>query len=389
MKLTVIGFGQAGGKILDKFRRFDKKHGYSISECCLAINSAEPDLMGLKNIHNKLLIGQTRVKGHGVGAKPDLGAEITKENMDEILRTLDNIPVHQTDGFLLMAGLGGGTGSGGLPILAEKLRNIYSEPIYALGILPSKEEGGIYSLNAARSFRTLVDNIDNLLLVDNESWRKSQETLKEGFQDINQKIIQRLGVLFGAGELESKNIPESVVDSSEIINTLEKGNISVIGYANEKVDNKNEYLGGFINKLKNSDGQIENSSRSTTRITNLIQKATMGTLSVPCDIKTSQSALLIVSGPSEYLDRKGIEKGTQWLENQIDSKEVRGGDYPVENSKHVACVLLLSGVTGIPRIKELQNMAIEAQEKNKEIKQNKEEKFQDLIEEGDELDPLR
>ncbi|MFB6142359.1 MAG: cell division protein, partial [Halorientalis sp.] len=89
------------------------------------------------------------------------------------------------------------------------------------------------------------------------------------------------------------------------------------------------------------------------------------------------------------LNRKGIERGRKWLEEQTGSMEVRGGDYPVPDSGYVAGVILLSGVHDVPRIKELQQVAIEAQDNIEEIRQESEGNLEELVEdEDDELDPL-
>jgi len=76
------------------------------------------------------------------------------------------VAVHEIDAFLVVAGLGGGTGSGGAPVIARHLKRIHTEPVYGLGILPGSDEGGIYTLNAARSLKTFVDEVDNLMLFD-------------------------------------------------------------------------------------------------------------------------------------------------------------------------------------------------------------------------------
>ena len=130
MKLAMIGFGQAGGKIVDKFLAYDERTGSSIVRSAVAVNTAKADLLGLERIpeENRVLIGQARVKGHGVGADNELGAEIAEEDIDEIQGAIDNIPVHEIDAFLIVAGLGGGTGSGGSPVLAKHLKRIYTEP---------------------------------------------------------------------------------------------------------------------------------------------------------------------------------------------------------------------------------------------------------------------
>ncbi|MDG5777362.1 tubulin/FtsZ family protein [Haloarculaceae archaeon H-GB11] len=392
MKLAMIGFGQAGGKIVDKFLEYDQETGSGIVRSAAAVNTAKADLLGLEHIPqgNRVLIGQARVKGHGVGADNELGAEIAEEDIDEIQGAIDNIPVHEIDAFLIVAGLGGGTGSGGAPVLAKHLKRIYTEPVYGLGILPAGDEGGIYTLNAARSFQTFVNEVDNLLVFDNDNWRKSGESLEAGYDEINDEIVRRFGVLFGAGEVTgSDQVAESVVDSSEIINTLAGGGVSTVGYAAEEVEIGGS-SGGLLSRFKGDGGDDDgmDAANTTNRITSLVRKATLGRLTLPCEVEGAERALLVLSGPPQHLNRKGIERGRKWLEEQTGSMEVRGGDYPL-NEPSVASAVLLSGVHNVPRIKELQQVAIEAQDNIDEIRDQSEENLEALVEDDeDELDPL-
>ncbi|WP_251342608.1 tubulin/FtsZ family protein [Haloplanus halophilus] len=395
MKLAMIGFGQAGGKIVDKFLEYDQRTGSEIVRAAVAVNTAKADLMGLEHIpqEQRVLIGQSRVKGHGVGADNELGAEIAEEDIGEIQGAIDGIPVHEVDAFLVVAGLGGGTGSGGAPVLAKHLKRIYTEPVYGLGILPGSDEGGIYTLNAARSFQTLVNEVDNLLVFDNDAWRKTGESVQSGYDEINDEIVRRFGILFGAGEVrEGQEVAESVVDSSEIINTLSGGGVSTVGYASETVEPQKKKSGGLLSKLTGNDESIEDqldSANTTNRITSLVRKAALGRLTLPCEIDGTERALLVMAGPSAYLNRKGIERGRKWLEEQTGSMEVRGGDYPVNDSDFVASAILLSGVTNVPRIKELQQVAIEAQDNISEIREESEANLQNLVEDDeDELESL-
>ncbi|WP_050049385.1 tubulin/FtsZ family protein [Halanaeroarchaeum sulfurireducens] len=387
----MIGFGQAGGKVLDKFLEYDERTGSGIVRAAVAVNTAKADLMGLEHVDedNRVLIGQSRVKGHGVGADNELGAEIAEEDVGEIQGAIDNIPVHEVDAFLLISALGGGTGSGGAPVLAKHLKRIYTEPVYGLGILPGKDEGGIYTLNAARSFQTFVHEVDNLLVFDNDAWRKAGESVAGGYDEINEEIATRFGILFGAGEIDgSDDVAESVVDSSEIINTLAGGGISTVGYASETVQQQDS--GGLLSRFRGEDDMAgEDSASTTNRITSLVRKAALGRLTLPCEIDGSERALLVVAGPANYLNRKGIERGRKWLEEQTGSMEVRGGDYPVGDSDKVASVVLLSGVTNVPRIKELQGKAIEAQDNIEEIREESDENLKELVEDDqDELESL-
>ncbi len=69
--------------------------------------------------------------------------------------------------------------------------------------------------------------------------------------------------------------------------------------------------------------------------------------------------------------------------------EVRGGDYPLPGESKVAASVMLSGVSKVPRIKELQRVAIEAQDNIEEIRQQSEANLRELVDDGtDELEPL-
>ncbi|MFC6954020.1 tubulin/FtsZ family protein [Halorubellus litoreus] len=386
MKLAIIGFGQAGGKVLDEFIAFDRQTKGSVVRGAIAVNTAKADLRGLEHVpeDRRVLVGQTRVKGHGVGADNELGAEIAEEDMGEIQSAIDDIPTHEVDAFLVVAGLGGGTGSGGAPVLAKHLKRIYSEPVYGLGILPGSDEGGIYTLNAARSFQTFVREADNLLVFDNDGWRHSGESLEGGYDSINREIVRRLNVLFSAGEVgDGDAVAESVVDASEIINTLGNGGVSSIGYAVDHVDRGDSGLLSRFSKKQLDDVD------TTNRITSLVRKATLGRLTLPCEVQGAERALLVVAGPPEYLNRKGIERGRTWLEEQTGSMEVRGGDFPMPKESSVACVVLLSGVTNVPRVKQLQAVAVEAMDNIDDLREQSDANLDALLDTGDEkLPPL-
>ena len=111
MRVFFIGFGQAGGKVVDMFMEQDKTNLFR----AIAVNTARTDLLGLKQIpmKDRVLIGQTVVKGHGVGTENALGAKITRDEIDPIVTAIESIGTHDIDAFVIVAGLGGGTGSGG------------------------------------------------------------------------------------------------------------------------------------------------------------------------------------------------------------------------------------------------------------------------------------
>jgi cell division GTPase FtsZ len=327
--------------------------------------------MGLKHIElkDRILIGQTVVKGHGVGTDNAAGAKITMDDADAILSAIDHKGTHDIDAFLIITGLGGGTGSGGTPVLVRQLRKVYHEPVYVLGILPAPEEGRLYSFNAARSLATLIKEADNTFIFDNSAWKNEGESVKSAFSRLNDEIVRRFGVLFRAGEIGKAGVGEMVVDSSEIINTLRGGGISTVGYAIAAVttSRSKKSVSGIIDGIKGSIRKREAAEEvllgedRTAKIISLARRAMLGRLTLPCDFSTAERALVLVAGPPDELDRKGIEKAKSWVEENIAGVEVRGGDYPV-NSNYVAAVILLSTIGSAPRIKELLSIARETKE---------------------------
>ena len=130
MKVLIIGLGQAGGKIADEFTLDDKKSEFSGTIKCITANTAKSDLMGLRYIsmEDRILIGETVVKGHGVGADNKKGAKIMEDEIDVILNRVSNLDVSNRDAFFVIAGLGGGTGSGAISIVCNSLKQIYDLP---------------------------------------------------------------------------------------------------------------------------------------------------------------------------------------------------------------------------------------------------------------------
>jgi cell division GTPase FtsZ len=384
MRVFLIGFGQAGGKVVDMFIEQDKTHLFR----AVVANTARTDLLGLKHIplKDRVLIGQTVVKGHGVGTDNALGAKITRDEIDSIVAAIEGIGTHDIDAFVIVAGLGGGTGSGGTPVLAQHLKTLYQEPVYTIGILPSPEEGRLYSYNAARSLTTLVDVADNTFIFDNAAWRKEGESIKTAYDRINDEIVRRFGVLFRAGEVGQAGIGEMVVDSSEIINTLRGGGLTTVGFAkteavSNRVKQRQGPLSGLLGGFKKKEGaaqQLLGDDRSA-KILSLVRSAVLGRLTLPCNFHSANRALILLVGPPEEMDRKGVEKARSWIEEQIEGEEIRSGDYPIR-SNYVAAVVVLASVGDAPRIRDLLEMAKETKEELAKQKPNGRTMFEDGIE---------
>lgn len=361
MKTVLVGVGQAGGKITTALAEFDAEMGFDSVLDALAINTAQADLSGLPM--DTALIGQDKVSGHGVGGDNELGAAVMESDINEVMGTLSEKIDARTEAVVVIAGLGGGSGSGGAPVLVRQLKRVYDVPIYALGILPGKDEGTLYQVNAGRSLKTLAREADSLLLVDNDAWKQSGESVSEGYNAINQNIARRFGLLFAAGEA-THGVAESVVDTSEVINTLRSGGLAALGYASSLA----------------SDDPTEN----LNAITSTARNALLTGSSLP-GATDADSALLVIAGNPERISRKGVEKARRWLEDETGSMQVRGGDFPIESDR-VAALILLGGVersNRVERFLERARLALEEEREKKETEVDRRSVF-----ETDELENL-
>ncbi len=358
MKVLAIGLGQAGGKITDLLIGDDRRSHVPHTFEGIIVNTAVSDLMGIEFVPeaDRILLGETAVKGHGVGADNKKGAEIAEDEIEIILNRISKFDVSHIDAFFVIAGLGGGTGSGAVSVVVRHLKEIYDEPVYAIGVLPAQNEGDIYTLNSARSLKALLPDADAVILVDNGAFLRSGESVRQAYDRINFEVVKRIGILTRSGEAKSRGqVAEMVVDSSEIINTLKNGGICSIGYASERIKKEPFWKRWFFRK--------QYGVGKASRILTVVKRAVKGRLLLPCDYASANKGLLIIAGPSDQLDRKGIEKARQWLESTISGSEVRGGDYPLPREKHVGAIVLLAGLTNAPRIKSMLERAKTVQEK--------------------------
>ena len=335
MKVVLIGVGQAGGKITQALAEFDQQMGFDAVRGALAVNSAKADLQSLSL--DTVLVGQERVKGHGVGGDNELGAEVMQADAVEVMDALDGKITAEAEAIFVVAGLGGGTGSGGAPVLVHELQRVYDVPIYGLGVLPGRGEGAMYQANAGRSLKTLIREADSTLLIDNDAWHSAGESMDEAFDSINGAISQRVGLLFASGEA-TEGVGESVVDSSEVINTLRSGGVAALGYASAEA--------------------AEDAEDNLNTVTSVVRRALLTGTSLP-KAQAADSALLVVAGKPEAIPRRGVERSRKWVEEETGSLQVRGGDFPL-GSDRLAALVLLGGVERSDRLQEFMDRAREA-----------------------------
>jgi len=352
MKLVVVGFGQCGGRLADEFARLNKRarsqRGTEIITGAFAVNTDAADLSGLQTIRpdyqHRILIGGRRTGGHGVGKINELGAEVAREDGDKVIDALRTAHrFFETDAFLLIAGVAGGTGSGALPIITQMMKDRYMDkPVYTMAVLPftheeETEERTIY--NAATCLKSLYPIADAIFLVDNQRFVRKDFSLRNNLSQINALMVEPFYNLLCAGEeTRRRHIGARMIDAGDIIQSLVGW--TVIGYGKSQLP-----LFRFFSFGRN----FRKKSTETHRGIQAMDEA-LSELSVKCNPAESGRALYLVSAPVKEMNMDLVKDLGEYLRDMTPEAVIRNGDYPREKSV-IDVTLVLSELGAVEKIK--------------------------------------
>ena len=172
-RMKVVGVGGAGGNAVNRMiqERLVGVEFISINTDVQALSSSEA--------HRKIQIGRNLTRGLGSGSKPDVGREAVVENRDDVAECLSG-----ADMVFVTAGMGGGTGTGAAPVVAEIARQAGA---LTVGIVskPFNFEGRRRLQVAEEGIDDLKQVVDTLIVVPNERLRDVVEkgtTIQEAFR---------------------------------------------------------------------------------------------------------------------------------------------------------------------------------------------------------------
>jgi len=156
VKIKVIGVGGAGNNVINRMI----EAGVEGVEF-IVINTDKQDL-NKSNCKNKLQIGEKLTGGMGAGSKPDIGKKSAEESRAQIAKVLEN-----TDMVFITAGMGGGTGTGAAPIVADMA---HEAGILTVGVVtkPFKFEGANRMRQAEGGIAELAEKVDSLVIIPND-----------------------------------------------------------------------------------------------------------------------------------------------------------------------------------------------------------------------------
>ena len=188
--IKVIGVGGGGGNAVNRMIQAELKGVHFI-----AVNT-DAQSLNLSMSEHKIQIGSKLTKGLGAGADPEIGKKAAEESRDELTQALGG-----ADMVFVTAGLGGGTGTGGAPIVAEVAREVGA---LTVGVVtrPFTFEGKKRANQAEHGIQELRDKVDTLITIPNnrllqvvdkstsinEAFRIADDVLRQGVQGISDLI---------------------------------------------------------------------------------------------------------------------------------------------------------------------------------------------------------
>lgn len=186
----------------------------------IAVNTDAQHLLNIK-APKKLLIGKRRTRGLGAGALPQVGEEAAHENEDALRSLLAN-----SDMVFVTCGLGGGTGTGSAPVVAEIARDLGALTL-AVVTLPFKVEGEVRRQNAMAGLEKLRHVCDTVVTIPNDKLLElvPQLPIDSAFK-VADEILMR--AIKGITELVTK--PGLVnLDFADLRTVLSKGGVAMFG----------------------------------------------------------------------------------------------------------------------------------------------------------------
>ena len=189
VKIKVIGVGGGGNNVVNRMVRSGAK-GVDF----VAVNT-DKQALNISSATYKIQIGEKLTHGQGAGSDPEVGRKSAEESRAQIAKALED-----TDMVFITAGMGGGTGTGGAPIVAEIAREA---GILTVGVVtkPFGFEGRRRMQQAEKGIAALSDKVDSLVIIPNERLKHATDqkiTFANAFEiadDVLKQAVQSISDL--------------------------------------------------------------------------------------------------------------------------------------------------------------------------------------------------
>jgi cell division protein FtsZ len=223
--IKVIGVGGGGSNAVNHM------FNQSIDGVNFIICNTDAQAIATSNVPNKIQLGPHLTQGLGAGANPAIGREATEESLEEIKRILEV----NTKMVFITAGMGGGTGTGGAPIIAKICKDLN---ILTVGIVttPFAYEGKKRIAQAEEGISQLKNFVDTLLVISNDKLRHQfgNLTMKAAFSKADNVLATAAkcitDVISSTGQIN--------VDFADVCTVMRNGGVAILGSAASEGENR-------------------------------------------------------------------------------------------------------------------------------------------------------
>jgi cell division protein FtsZ len=223
--IKVIGVGGGGSNAVNHM------FSQNIEGVNFIICNTDAQAIATSRVPNKVQLGPHLTQGLGAGANPDIGRQATEESLEEI----KNILEVNTKMAFITAGMGGGTGTGGAPIISKICKDL---GILTVGIIttPFSYEGKKRQIQAEEGIRVMKQYVDTLLVISNDKLRHQFGNLKmkEAFAKADNVLATAAkcitDVINSTGQIN--------VDFADVCTVMRNGGVAILGSATAKGDSR-------------------------------------------------------------------------------------------------------------------------------------------------------
>ena len=243
--LKVVGIGGGGGNAVNHM------FNQNIDGVNFIICNTDAQALACSNIPNKVQLGPMLTAGLGAGANPQIGRQATEESLEEIRKILEE----NTKMAFITAGMGGGTGTGGAPIVAKICKDL---GILTVGIVttPFTYEGKKRQIQAEEGIQQLKQYVDTLLIISNDKLRHQYGNLKmhEAFEKADNVLATAAkcitDVINSTGQIN--------VDFADVCTVMKNGGVAILGNASVSGEDRAQHaIEDALNSPLLNDNEIK------------------------------------------------------------------------------------------------------------------------------------
>jgi cell division protein FtsZ len=223
--IKVFGVGGGGGNAVNYM------HNQGIDGVDFVLCNTDVKALDASSIPLKVQIGPALTQGLGAGANPEIGQKACEESIAEITSILKD----NTKMVFVTAGMGGGTGTGGAPIVAKVAKEL---GILTVGIVttPFSHEGRKRKLQAEEGINKMRESVDTILVISNDKLRHQFGNLgfKEAFSKADDILATATRCITDV--INSKG--HVIVDFADVCTVMRDGGAAILGSATANGENR-------------------------------------------------------------------------------------------------------------------------------------------------------